>query len=99
MEGLSLLAVVLRPRLPSIPGAGELEAMSSSSSLNLFLREGPGRFLFAALILGRRGELILPMVWEGFKVERKRRKVWSHVLSEQYLERDIYTTRRGRKVI
>ena len=42
-----------------VPGAGELDAMSSSSSLNLFLRDGFGMFLFAALILGRRGELIL----------------------------------------
>ena len=42
---------------------------------------------------------MLPMVWKGFEVERKRRKVSSHVLSEQSLERDIYTTRRARKVI
>ena len=69
MEGLLLLAVLHGGRCwLVVPGAGELDAMSSSSSLNLFLRDGPGRFRFAALILGRRGELMFASIWRCSQV-------------------------------
>lgn len=57
MEVLLHVSMTTVGFVASAPGAGDDEAISSSSSRSLFLLELLPRFLLPALMLGRNGEL------------------------------------------